>query len=47
MQFMLVVNLFFLVLGCLLDGSVMMLVFVPLLIQSAFVPLCLCAFVSL
>jgi tripartite ATP-independent transporter DctM subunit len=35
MQFMLAVNLFFLVLGCLLDGSVMMLVFVPLLIPSA------------
>jgi len=35
LQFMLVVNLFFLVLGCLLDGSVMMLVFVPLLIPSA------------
>jgi tripartite ATP-independent transporter DctM subunit len=34
MQFMLVVNLFFLVLGCFLDGSVMMLVFVPLLIPS-------------
>ena len=34
MQFMLVVNLFFLVLGCVLDGSVMMLVFVPLLIPS-------------
>ena len=35
MQFMLVVNLFFLVLGCFLDASVMMLVFVPLLIPSA------------
>ena len=35
LQFMLVVNLFFLVLGCFLDGSVMMLVFVPLLIPSA------------
>ncbi len=34
MQFMLVVNLFFLVLGCFLDGSVMMLVFVPLLMPS-------------
>ena len=33
-QFMLVVNLFFLVLGCFLDGSVMMLVFVPLLMPS-------------
>ncbi|MFM8239053.1 MAG: TRAP transporter large permease [Actinomycetota bacterium] len=35
MQFMVVVNLAFLVLGCFLDGSVMMLVFVPLLIPSA------------
>lgn len=35
MQFMLVVNVFFLILGCFLDGSVMMLVFVPLLIPSA------------
>ncbi len=35
MQFMFAVNLFFLVLGCFLDGSVMMLVFVPLLIPSA------------
>lgn len=35
MQFMAVVNLAFLVLGCFLDGSVMMLVFVPLLIPSA------------
>lgn len=35
LQFMLVVNLFFLVLGCFLDGSVMMLVFVPLLVPSA------------
>lgn len=35
LQFMLLVNLFFLVLGCFLDGSVMMLVFVPLLIPSA------------
>lgn len=34
-QFMVVVNLAFLVLGCFLDGSVMMLVFVPLLIPSA------------
>lgn len=34
LQFMLVVNLFFLVLGCFLDGSVMMLVFVPLLMPS-------------
>jgi len=34
MQFMLVVNLFFLVMGCFLDGSVMMLVFVPLLMPS-------------
>lgn len=32
--FMAVVNLFFLVLGCFLDASVMMLVFVPLLIPS-------------
>ncbi|MBU6379480.1 MAG: TRAP transporter large permease [Gammaproteobacteria bacterium] len=35
MQFMLAVNVFFLVLGCFLDGAVMMLVFVPLLIPSA------------
>jgi C4-dicarboxylate transporter DctM subunit len=35
MMFMLVVNLFFLVLGCFLGASVMMLVFVPLLIPSA------------
>jgi C4-dicarboxylate transporter, DctM subunit len=35
MQFMAAVNMFFLVLGCFLDGSVMMLVFVPLLIPSA------------
>ena len=35
LQFMLLVNLFFLLLGCFLDGSVMMLVFVPLLIPSA------------
>ncbi|MFM8678958.1 MAG: TRAP transporter large permease [Alphaproteobacteria bacterium] len=35
MQFMMVVNLAFIVLGCFLDGSVMMLVFVPLLIPSA------------
>lgn len=35
MQFMVVVNLAFIVLGCFLDGSVMMLVFVPLLIPSA------------
>jgi C4-dicarboxylate transporter, DctM subunit len=35
MQFMLAVNLFFLVLGCFLDGVVMMLVFVPLLIPAA------------
>jgi tripartite ATP-independent transporter DctM subunit len=35
MQFMMAVNLFFLVLGCFLDGAVMMLVFVPLLIPSA------------
>ena len=34
-MFMLAVNIFFLVLGCFLDGSVMMLVFVPLLIPSA------------
>lgn len=34
LQYMLVVNLFFLILGCFLDGSVMMLVFVPLLIPS-------------
>ena len=34
MQFMAVVNLFFLILGCFLDGSVMMLVFVPLLMPS-------------
>lgn len=34
LQFMLTVNLFFLVLGCFLDGSVMMLVFVPLLMPS-------------
>ena len=34
LQFMLVVNLFFLILGCFLDGSVMMLVFVPLLMPS-------------
>jgi tripartite ATP-independent transporter DctM subunit len=34
MQFMLVVSLFFLVLGCFLDGSVMMLVFVPLLMPA-------------
>jgi tripartite ATP-independent transporter DctM subunit len=34
LQFMLVVNAFFLVLGCFLDGSVMMLVFVPLLMPS-------------
>jgi tripartite ATP-independent transporter DctM subunit len=33
-QFMLAVNLFFLVLGCFLDGAVMMLVFVPLLLPS-------------
>ena len=33
-QFMLVVNVFFLILGCFLDGSVMMLVFVPLLMPS-------------
>lgn len=35
LQFMLMVNVFFLILGCFLDGSVMMLVFVPLLIPSA------------
>ena len=35
MQFMLAVNLFFLLLGCFLDGSVMLLVFVPLLLPSA------------
>jgi tripartite ATP-independent transporter DctM subunit len=35
MQFMIVVNLFFLVLGCFIDGVVMMLVFVPLLIPAA------------
>ncbi|MGL4442548.1 MAG: TRAP transporter large permease [Alsobacter sp.] len=35
LQFMLAVNLLFLVLGCFLDGSVMMLVFVPLLLPSA------------
>jgi tripartite ATP-independent transporter DctM subunit len=35
LMFMVVVNLFFLVLGCFLDGAVMMLVFVPLLIPSA------------
>lgn len=34
-QFMVAVNVAFLVLGCFLDGSVMMLVFVPLLIPSA------------
>ncbi len=34
-MFMLVVNVFFLILGCFLDGAVMMLVFVPLLIPSA------------
>lgn len=34
-QFMLAVNVFFLILGCFLDGAVMMLVFVPLLIPSA------------
>jgi tripartite ATP-independent transporter DctM subunit len=34
LQFMLVVNLFFLVLGCFLDASVMMLVFVPLLMPA-------------
>ena len=35
MQFMLVVNVLFLVLGCFLDGAVMMLVFVPLFVPSA------------
>jgi tripartite ATP-independent transporter DctM subunit len=35
LQFMLMVNVFFLILGCFLDGSVMMLVFVPLLVPSA------------
>ncbi|MBL8702248.1 MAG: TRAP transporter large permease [Alphaproteobacteria bacterium] len=35
LAFMLAVNVFFLVLGCFLDGSVMMLVFVPLLLPSA------------
>lgn len=35
LQFLLLVNVFFLILGCLLDSSVMMLVFVPLLIPSA------------
>ncbi len=35
LHFMFAVNLFFLVLGCFLDGSVMMLVFVPLLLPSA------------
>ncbi len=34
LQFMLVVNVFFLILGCFLDASVMMLVFVPLLMPS-------------
>jgi len=34
-QFLLLVNVLFLVLGCFLDGSVMMLVLVPLLIPSA------------
>ncbi|MEO7854560.1 MAG: TRAP transporter large permease subunit, partial [Rubrivivax sp.] len=34
MQFMAVVNILFLLLGCFLDGSVMMLVFVPLLMPS-------------
>jgi tripartite ATP-independent transporter DctM subunit len=33
-QFLLAVNLFFLLLGCFLDGAVMMLVFVPLLLPS-------------
>jgi C4-dicarboxylate transporter, DctM subunit len=33
-QFMLAVNVFFLILGCFLDGAVMMLVFVPLLLPS-------------
>ncbi len=35
LMFMVVVNIFFLVLGCFLDAAVMMLVFVPLLIPSA------------
>jgi tripartite ATP-independent transporter DctM subunit len=35
LQFMFAVNVFFLILGCFLDGAVMMLVFVPLLIPSA------------
>jgi C4-dicarboxylate transporter DctM subunit len=35
MQFMLVVNLFFLVLGCFLDVSVLLLVFVPMLLPAA------------
>ena len=35
MQFMLVVNVLFLILGCFLDGAVMMLVFVPLFVPSA------------
>ncbi|MBT9289880.1 TRAP transporter large permease [Prosthecodimorpha staleyi] len=35
LQFMGLVNLLFLVLGCFLDGSVMMLVFVPLILPSA------------
>ena len=35
LMFMAVVNLFFLVLGCFLDASVMLLVFVPLLLPSA------------
>lgn len=34
-QFMLMVNVFFLILGCFLDGSVMLLVFVPLLLPAA------------
>lgn len=34
LQFMLAVNVFFVILGCFLDGSVMMLVFVPLLMPS-------------
>jgi tripartite ATP-independent transporter DctM subunit len=34
-QFMLLVNLFFLLLGCFLDGAVMLLVFVPLLLPAA------------
>ncbi|MFM8557943.1 MAG: TRAP transporter large permease [Betaproteobacteria bacterium] len=34
LQFMLAVNVFFLILGCFLDGSLMMLVFVPLLMPS-------------